>query len=102
LQEQLAEEKRRREELEARLEAQVQQAAAAELARQQAVEAAERARNQHMMDWYEWMNSMAQRMGQSPLPRPNLAAFPPAPPPSYSPVSQSNLRKYVCYKTTKT
>ncbi|CAN6372697.1 unnamed protein product, partial [Urochloa humidicola] len=75
LQAQLEEERKRREDLEARLAAEQQRAeeerrrAEAERLRQ---EEAERLRQQQMMDWYNWMNGMAQRMGQSP---------PPAPPP---------------------
>ncbi|CAN6216902.1 unnamed protein product, partial [Urochloa humidicola] len=86
---QLEEERRRREDLEARLEAQSQRAEAerqrAEAERQR-LEAAERQRQQQMLEWYNWMNGMAQQMGQSPPPPPMMQFTPPViPPPTYSP-----------------
>ncbi|CAN6357087.1 unnamed protein product, partial [Urochloa humidicola] len=82
LQAQLEEERKRREELEARLEAQRQ---LAEAERLRAVEA-ERQRQQQMIDWYNWMNGVAQQMGQTPPPPPMMEPpVMPPPPPTYSP-----------------
>lgn len=79
---QLEEERRKREEMEARW-----QAERAEQLRQQQAEEAERVRQQQMQDWHKWLSGVAQDMGRPPPP------FAPVPPPvaphpaSYSPVS---------------
>nr|CAB3503938.1 unnamed protein product [Digitaria exilis] len=72
----LEEERRKREELEARLEAERQRS-----------EENERLRAQQMLDWHNWMTTMARNMGQTPPPM-QMQFTPPImtpPPAAYSP-----------------
>ncbi|CAN6309911.1 unnamed protein product, partial [Urochloa humidicola] len=55
-------------------------------AERQRLEEAERQRQQQMLAWYNWMNGVAQQMGQSPPPPPMMPFGPPViSPPAYSP-----------------
>jgi len=87
LQAQLEEERKKREALEAIVEAQRLQA-----------ERAERLREQQIADWSTWMKNMAAQMGQTPPPMTFAPAIPPA---TFSPVSQLETKTYqFCFEVS--